>query len=111
LPSIPRPGRGDDDKSARELVTELVRLIVAYAKQETLDPLKTLGRYLIWGVIGAVLLSTGGVLLTLAVLRVLQTELAAHLSGSLTWVPYVGALLFAVAVVGGAASRIGKVPR
>jgi hypothetical protein len=111
LPSLPRPGRGDDDKSVRELVTELIRLIVAYAKQETLDPLKTLGRYLAWGVIGAVLLATGCGLLTLAVLRLLQTELAAHPSGSLTWVPYVGALLFALAVVGAAVSRIGRVPR
>jgi hypothetical protein len=111
LPSIPRPARGDDDKSVRDLGSDLIKLVIAYAKQETLDPLKSLGRYLLWGVIGAVLLSVGGLLLTLAVLRVLQTELGHHLSGSLTWVPYAGALLFAALGVAAAVSRIGKVSR
>ena len=108
MPSIPRLGRGDDDKSVRDLGSELFGLVIAYAKQETLDPLKALGRYVVWGVLGAVLLSIGGLLLTLAVLRLLQTELASHLSGNLTWVPYTGALLFALLVAGLAVSRIGK---
>jgi FtsH-binding integral membrane protein len=111
LPAIPRPARGDDDKSVKDQGSELVSMVIAYAKQETLDPLKSLGRYLIWGVLGAILLSIGGLLLTLAVLRLLQTELHHHLSGSLTWVPYVGALLFAAIIVGAAISRIGKVSR
>jgi hypothetical protein len=111
LPAIPRPGRRSDDKSVRELVPELLTLIIGYAKQETLGPLKQLGRYLVWGLAGAVLIALGALLLTLAVLRALQTELAGHLSGSLTWVPYAGALLFSLLVVGLAATRIGKVPK
>ncbi len=111
MPSIPRPGRRDADTPVRELLTELVSLVVAYAKQETIDPLKRLGRYVAWGVAGAVLISVGCLLLTVAVLRALQTELGGHLSGSLTWLPYVGALIFAVIVVGLAASRIARAPR
>jgi hypothetical protein len=95
----------------RELGTDVVKLILAYARQETIDPLKTLGRYVLWGIIGAVLLGIGSVLLALAVVRVLQTELASHLSGSLTWVPYVGGLLFAVLVAGVAVTRISKASR
>jgi hypothetical protein len=108
--SIPRPGR-QKDQSARELLTELFRLVVAYARQETVDPLKSLLRYVLWGVSGAVLLATGSVLLALAVVRLLETETGRHLSGSLTWVPYAGGLIFGVAVAGAAISRISKVSR
>lgn len=111
MPSIPRIGRSDKDKSAREEASELVRLVVAYARQETVDPLKALGRFLVFGLAGALLLGIGCVLLVLAVLRLLQTELSTHLSGSLTWVPYTGAMLFALIVAGLAARRITKVPR
>jgi uncharacterized membrane protein YidH (DUF202 family) len=96
------------DESVRELGTDLARLVLAYAKQETVDPLKTLGRYLLWGVIGAVLLSVGVVLLSLAAVRLLQTELSVHLRGELTWVPYLGGVLLALVVAGSAVSRIGK---
>ncbi|MGH9076539.1 MAG: hypothetical protein ACRDY0_03665 [Acidimicrobiales bacterium] len=99
------------DKSVPTLVTELKDLVVAYAKQETLDPLKALGRFVLWGAIGAVLLSIGAVLLALAVVRLLQTEAGAHLSGDLSWVPYSGGILLAVLVAGAAASRIAKLPR
>lgn len=105
------PRRGAGDKSAKDELSELIRLVVAYAKQETVDPLKALGRFVAFGLAGAILLAIGCLLLTLAVLRGLQTELSAHLSGELTWVPYVGALIFAGAVAGLAVRRIGKVPR
>lgn len=82
---------------------------MAYVRQETLDPLKALGRFLAFGAIGAVFISIGTLLLTLGAVRAAQTEAGAHLSGNLTWVPYCGGILFALAVVGLAASRIGKV--
>jgi hypothetical protein len=109
--TIPRPGQKKTDQSTRELGTDVVKMAIAYARQETVDPLKTLVRYVIWGVIGAVLLSIGTVLVALAVVRTLQTELHRHLSGSLTWVPYAGGLLFAVVVAALAVSRISKVSR
>ena len=109
MATIPRPGRSKDDQSARELGAGVLKLVLAYARQETVDPLKTLVRYLIWGVLGAVFLGIGAVFVSLAVVRVLQTELHSHLSGSLTWVPYAGALLFAAVVAALAVSRISKV--
>ncbi|MDQ6784651.1 MAG: hypothetical protein M3063_14695 [Actinomycetota bacterium] len=86
-------------------------LVIAYAKQETVDPLKVVVRFVLWGVVGALLLGLGVGLITLAILRVLQGELGDHLSGSLSWVPYAGGLLFALLVAALAVSRIGKAPR
>jgi hypothetical protein len=99
---------GHDDRSVKVLVTELKDLLVAYAKQETLGPLKGLVRWVLWGIIGAIFLALGTVLLTLAVVRLLQAETGTHLTGNLSWVPYIGGLIFALAVIGTAASRIGK---
>ncbi len=105
------PGRGDNDPSFGTLAGEFKDLVVAYAKQETIDPLKVIFRFVGWGLLGALMLSLGVGLMTLAILRVLQGELGDHLSGSLTWVPYAGGLLFVVVVAGLAVSRIGKGPR
>lgn len=74
-------------KSAGNEARELVDLVVAYAKQETVDPLKGLVKRVIFGVIGAILLGAGVVFLALAILRVLQTEIDTF-DGNLSWVPY-----------------------
>lgn len=103
--------RSSDRESVKDLGSELARLILAYAKQETLDPLKALGRYVLWGVAGAVFLSIGLVLLALAVLRLLQAEATPALGGNLTWVPYLGGIALAVIVAGAAAARIVRSPR
>ncbi len=74
-------------------VTDLKNLVVGYAKQETVDPLKTLGSYLGYGIAGSVAIGGGLVLLLLALLRGLQ-ELTVFNDPSLTgdsrwsWVPY-----------------------
>ncbi|MBO0691619.1 MAG: hypothetical protein J2P58_01870 [Acidimicrobiaceae bacterium] len=97
-----------EDRSVRTLVNELRELVVTYVKQETVDPLQRLGRYVLWGLIGSIFLAIGVVLLVLAAVRVLQAETRPHLTGSLTWVPYVGGLLLAAVVIGLTASRIGR---
>lgn len=75
-------------------VNELKTLVVAYARQETLDPLRTLGRSMGFGIAGSVALGTGFLLLLLALLRGLQqltffndpTELN---GGTWSWLPYI----------------------
>jgi len=89
--------RSGDDRNLSGQLSELVALIVRYAKQETVDPLKALLRYLGFGVAGAVLLAFGVVLLALAGLRAVTQELSPHLDGNLSWVPY----LVVVVVIGG----------
>ncbi len=80
----------DDDstKSIPQVASELWELSTAYAKQETIDPLKGLGRFLGFGVGGAVLLGIGSLLLLLAGLRALQSETGSTFTGNLSWAPY-----------------------
>lgn len=95
-----------DDRSVRVLLRELRELVVAYTKQETLDPLKGLARYVLWGMVGSFFLAVGSVLVVLAAVRLLQAETGPHLTGDLSWVPYLGGLVVAVALLGLAASRL-----
>lgn len=95
-------------KSVPEIASELFELTKSYARQEAVDPLKGVGRYLAFGVAGALSLGIGVVLLMLAGLRALQTETSTTFHGNWSWVPYlivlvVGALLIALAI-----SRITK---
>ncbi len=77
---------------------ELVDLLKDYARQETVGPLKGVGRYLAFGIAGSLLIAVSVVLLTLALLRALQTETGSVFTGSLNWIPYLITLLFVVAV-------------
>lgn len=79
---------------------ELVELVVGYAKQETLDPLKRLGKNVAFGVAGAALVGTGTLFLALSALRALQTEIDTF-DDNLSWAPYgiVAALLVVMAIV------------
>jgi hypothetical protein len=76
------------DKSLPTLATELWDLVRAYAKQETVEPLKGLGRSVGFGLLGALSIGTGVVLLAVAVLRALQTETGDTFDGNWSWVPY-----------------------
>jgi hypothetical protein len=67
---------------------ELVDLVVGYAKQETLDPIKKLGKTVALGIVGAVALGLGVVFLSLAALRAMQSETEAF-DDNLTFLPYV----------------------
>jgi hypothetical protein len=90
------------DKSLPGEAQELFQLVVGYAKQETLDPVKNLGRFLGYGMGGALLSSLGAVLLLLGTLRLLQTETGDTFDGNWTFVPYVVVLVVSGAIAGGA---------
>ena len=95
--------------STGDQVGELKNLVVGYAKQETIDPLKSLGRYVGFGAAGGTCIGVGVLLLTGALLRGLQTIDAINQpdrlhGGTWSWVPYVGALVWMLLVAGVAAS-------
>ncbi len=92
------------DKGMPALVHELWELVLAYLKQETLVPIKGLGRFLAYGLGGALALSIGLVLLALAALRALQTEAGTTFDGNWSWAPY-GITLIGCAVAAGLAAR------
>jgi hypothetical protein len=79
---------------------EFADLVVAYTKQETLGPLRGLGRFVALGVSGSIALSVGALLLLLALLRALQTETGSTFTGHLSWLPYLITAAAALAVLG-----------
>lgn len=86
-------------------VSELKDLVVAYAKQETIEPLKTLQRYLSFGLAGAVAIGSGLCFLLLALLRGLQ-EIHLFNDGSVdggtwSWVPYAITTVIGVVLASG----------
>ncbi len=91
---------GDDDKSVVGKGQDVWDLVVAYAKQETVEPLKGLGRWISAGAGGSILIATGISLLLLAGLRALQTETGTSFTGNLSWIPYLIVLLGAALVAG-----------
>lgn len=89
-------------------VGDIIDYVKAYAKQETLGPLKGVGAWLGYGAAAALLLGVGLVLLLVGLLRLLQTEWTRSATGSLSWLPYLITLLVAVAIVALAISRVKK---
>lgn len=71
-----------------QLVLELRDLVITYVKQETLVPLRQLGRYVGFGIAGSLLLGLGAVLLGVGGLRALQTETGETFAGDWSWAPY-----------------------
>jgi len=101
-------GAKKEEKGTAEVVADLWQLVKDYAKQETIDPLKSIGRFLGFGVPGALLLGLGVLFAALAILRGLQTETGPHLTGSWNWVPYAVALVVSSIVVALAVRAISK---
>ena len=97
-----RDDKEKKDKSLPGEAQELWQLVVGYAKQETLDPVKNLGRWVGFGMGGALLGSLGAVLLLLGGLRLLQTETGDAFDGNLTFIPYLLVLLASGGIAAGA---------
>ena len=98
-----------DDSRGGNTLGELRELLVTYAKQQTIDPLRNLGRYLAFGLIGSVLISLSAIYLTLGILRVLQDETGTAFTGNLSWIPYLLTLLvdaIGLALIGLAIKRV-----
>jgi hypothetical protein len=84
----PVPPDAQEQKSVPQVLGELKEMTVSYAKQETIDPIKGLGRFVGFGVGGSMLLGIGLCLLCLAALRALQTETDGTFDGFWSWAPY-----------------------
>jgi hypothetical protein len=84
---------------------ELKNIAIRYVKEETVKPLKDLGRFVLWGAIGSVFVGFGAVLVLFGALRYLQWQFPV-LDGSLSWLPYVIVAALAVVIIAVTAWRI-----
>ena len=105
------PMPDSNGKSLPTLATELKDLVVAYAKQETVEPMKGVGRFVAFGLAGSILLAMGLVLLVLAGLRALQTETGTTFDGGWSFAPYLITLVGCGVVIGLAKRGIGTAKR
>ncbi|HEX6475920.1 MAG TPA: hypothetical protein VF005_01500 [Acidimicrobiales bacterium] len=97
-----------EDEALPALVSELKDLVLRYLQQETLEPIKDLGRFVLFGIVGSAVLITGLTLLLVGLLRGLQEETGSTFTGNLTWVPYGICALTGLAVTGLAAAAITR---
>jgi hypothetical protein len=89
-------------------INDLVDTVKAYALQETVGPLKDVGRFLAMGAAGAISIGVGVVMLLVALLRILQTETNGVFDGNWSFVPYLITVAVGVLVVYITLTRIQK---
>jgi hypothetical protein len=99
----------ESTKSLPELVEELWALLVAYAKQETVGPLQGLAKYVLYGLLGSVMLGIGLIMMVLGGLRALQVEVhSSYFHGRWSWTPYALAIFVTSAMIGLAVSQVRR---
>jgi len=100
-----------DPKGATSEVSELVDLLKRYVLQETIGPLKTMGRSLGFGAAAAIMFGIGATFALIGVLRVLESETGTVFGGDLSWAPYALTSVACIAVIGLAAGLLVRPPR
>ena len=104
------PRSDNGTRGLRHAGDDAFQLTVDYLKQETVEPLKGLGRFLYMGIAGSFCLAGGILLILIGILRLLQTETGSALTGDWSWVPYAVVVLLGIGVIGVAAWRITAGP-
>jgi hypothetical protein len=114
-PTRTPPSEGSDQPVANDSngivgdLRETADLVKRYAEQETIAPLRGLGRYIGFGVGGALLVTLGVFLLAMSGLRAMQDETTVF-DGFWSWAPYVIVAVPVLAVIGLAAAAIAREP-
>jgi hypothetical protein len=78
---------------------EIKDLALKYIKEETIQPVKQMGRFVAWGAAGSLLVGFGFFFLLLGALRFLQEQFKV-LDGTLSWIPYLVVVVLAAIVIG-----------
>jgi flagellar biosynthesis protein FliQ len=76
---------------------EVRDLFIRYFKEQTVQPLKDLGRFVMFGVLGSILVAFGVVIGLLGLLRMFQ-DLFPVLDGSLSFIPYLIVVVLALLI-------------
>ncbi len=98
-------------KSDSSQVGDVFDLVKTYARQETVGPLKGIGRKIAFGVAGAFLLGLGLFFLALGLLRLIQTKIPRLAEGTMSLLSYLIVIVFCVIVTGLAVWRISKIEK
>jgi hypothetical protein len=104
------PSADNGSHGLRHAGDDAFQLTVDYLKQETVEPLKGLGRFLYMGIAGSFFWAAGLLLILVGILRLLQTETGTALTGDWSWVPYGAVVVLGLVVIGVAAWRIAAGP-
>ncbi|MGD0742609.1 MAG: hypothetical protein ABSA31_04895 [Acidimicrobiales bacterium] len=89
------PGKG------RASIGETLAVVRRYVIQETVAPLRQLGRRLVFGIAGALLIAVGAVIALVGMLRALQTETGHAFAGGWSFAPYLLTMAAALAALAG----------
>ena len=96
-----------DETEVKIKVSELYDLVIKYAKQEAIDPIRGAVRWLGFGLIAAVLISIGVVIGSLGVLRLVQTT-PLGASNAWSWLCYLITVFICLVIGYLANSRIKR---
>ena len=106
-----RPGSKADNAKDQGEIGEVIDLVKTYVRQETIGPLKGLGRKVGVGLAGALLIGLGLFFLALGLLRLVQDKIPRLATGSLSWLSYLVVVVFCAIVTVFALSRIKKIEK
>jgi hypothetical protein len=88
-----------DTYSVRRNLDEVKDLSQKYVVEQTIEPLKKLGRYAAFGCLGSIFVGLGSLFGLVGVLRLLQDETTAF-HGDLSWIPYLAIIALALVEIG-----------
>jgi len=106
--SNPKTGTKKTDSGQ---VGDVIDLVKIYVKQETVGPLKGIGRKIGVGVAGSLLLGLGLFFLALGLLRLIQTKLPRLAEGTMSLLSYLIVIVFCAIVTLLALSRVKKIEK
>ncbi len=91
-------------------IDAVIDALTSYVKGQLLRPLSGAGRWLLFGIVGGLLVGAGVVFMLLGVLRLLQTELSgmSGVNSRLSWLPYLIVLVIGVGVLIVTLQRISR---
>jgi len=92
----PQSAARKQDKSTGEVVSDLWGLLKDYGAQETIDPVKRLGRFIAFGSGATFCWGLAGTMFALAVMRIIQVEGRRWFHGNWSLIAYVVALVITV---------------
>ena len=84
--------------SVQRDLDEIKDLALKYIKEETIQPIKQMGRFVAWGAAGSLLVGFGFFFLLFGALRFLQEQFKV-LDGTLSWIPYLIVVVLAAIII------------